>query len=290
MNYNNPSLRILNIHHYDLAGFASHIVLKNFYNTVISVPVTYNTEWKLVEEVDQYKDKYDAIICTDFYPSKTFNDLWARAHVQVIDHHETVEEKNNDNNVIINTQFCATALTYKFISAFKDIKYLEPFVRLVDDWDMFRLRDARSPYFNNLFWEMGGKWFIRRFMKGNLEFYPEEKQYFIDAKYEFKQMYESLEIVDLCRNGVFFEASKYQHECMEALKKDGYKWFIVKNKNNLSIRCDDLNLADICARLGKGGGHVHAAGIPLTKMDNVDEVVSKIEQCIDADYANLENG
>lgn len=289
MNYNNPDLRICNIYHSDLDGAATHIILKNFYKHVIGIPTNYNTEWKLADDVKAYDGKYDIIICTDFCPTKSYADLCKLGHVLVIDHHESVADRNNDETIVINTQFSATALVYKFVSKFKDISYLENFVKLVDDWDMFRLKDPRSPFFNNMFWEMGNKWFLRRFIKGNLEFYPEEKQYFIDSRYEFKEMYETLEIIDLAQHGVFFETDRFMHDCIESLKKDGYKWFIIKNKSNLSVRCDDIDLTDVFKKLGRGGGHRAAGGVPLYKSDNVSEIVGQIEQIIDAEYRNLDN-
>lgn len=288
MNYNNPKLRILNVTHYDMDGCGASIVLKNFYEQVIVVPVTYNTEWKLLDEIAQYDGKFDAIICTDFYPSQTINDLRKMSTTLVLDHHESVVDKNNDTDIIINTLYSGTKLAYKFISKFKDVSYLEKLVDIIDDYDMFRLKLPASVYFNNLFWEMGHKWFTRRFITGNTVMYPEEKRYFVDAKKEFDNMYETLEIVDLAHNGVYFESDRFHYECIEALKKDGYKWFAIKNKSNLSVRCDDIDLTEIAKKIGKGGGHVHAIGIPMTKTDNPIELVKRIELFIDTEYNNLE--
>lgn len=287
INYNNPKLRVLNCTHADMDGAGASIVLKNFYEDVIVVPVTYNTEWKLLDEIHQYEGKYDAIICTDFYPAQTINDLRKLSTTLVLDHHESVVDKNNDTDIIINTLYSGTKLAYKFISKFKDVSYLEKLVDIIDDYDMFRLKIPASVYFNNLFWEMGHKWFIRRFITGNTVMYPEEKRYFIDAKKEFDKMYETLEITDLARNGVFFETDRFHYECIEALKKDGYKWFAIKNKGNISVRCDDIDLTEIFKKLGRGGGHAHAGGVPLTKTDNVAEWVRKIEYFIDDYYMNM---
>lgn len=288
MNYNNPKLRILNVTHYDMDGCGASIVLKNFYEQVIVVPVTYNTEWKLLDEIAQYDGKFDAIICTDFYPAQTINDLRKMSTTLVLDHHESVVDKNNDTDIIINTLYSGTKLAYKFISKFKDVSYLEKLVDIIDDYDMFRLKLPASVYFNNLFWEMGHKWFTRRFITGNIVMYPEEKRYFVDAKKEFDNMYETLEIVDLAHNGVYFESDRFHYECIEALKKDGYKWFAIKNKSNLSVRCDDIDLTEIAKKIGKGGGHVHAIGIPMAKTDNPIELVKRIELFIDTEYNNLE--
>ena len=66
-------------------------------------------------------------------------------------------------------------------------------------------------------------------------------------------------------------------------------FYIIKNKSNLSVRCDDIDLTDVFKKLGKGGGHVHAGGVPLYKSDNVSDIVGQIEQIIDAEYRNLDN-
>ena len=288
INYNNPKLRVINCTHADVDGAGASIVLKNFYEDVIVIPVTYNTEWKLLDEIRQYEGRYDAIICTDFYPAQTINDLRKLSTVLVLDHHESVADKNNDTDIIINTLYSGTKLAYKFVSKFKDVSYLEKLVDIIDDYDMFRLKIPASVYFNNLFWEMGHKWFIRRFITGNTVLYPEEKRYFIDAKKEFDKMYETLEIVDLAHNGVYFQTDRFHYECIEALKKDGYRWFVIKNKSNLSVRCDDIDLTELCKKLGRGGGHRTACGIPLQKSDNVVELIKKIELFVDSDYNNLD--
>lgn len=288
MNYNNNKLRILNITHADMDGIACSIILKNFYDTVYVVPVTYQSEsFTVSDALKQYKEKFDLILCTDFYPTKTIAELQKLSNLVVLDHHESVEDKNNDDNIIINTLYSGCELTYNFISKFKDISNLQPFVALVSDWDMFRLKDTRSSYFNNMYWEMGPKWFLRRFMTGNITLYPEEKQYFIDSNKEFKNMYENLEIVDMARNGVYFETARFHYECIEALKKDGYKWFAIKNKNNLSVRCDDVDLPNICTKIGRGGGHRHAVGIPLNNGENITELLKQLEYYIDDYYMNM---
>ena len=286
MNFNNQNLKVCNIHHADLDGAGSNIVLKNFYKTVYSIPVTYTTEWKLLEELKPYKDRIETIICTDFYPEKTINDLRKICPVLVIDHHESVQDYNNDNDIIINPTYSGTKLVYMFINKFKDIKYLNELVEIIDDYDMFRLKNPKSKYFNMMFWEMGCKWFIRRFINGNVNLYPEEKQYFKDALNEFNEMYENMEICDLARNGVFFEVSKYHTECIDALKKEGYKWFIIKNKSALSVRCDDIDLTEVCKKIGFGGGHKSAVGFPLKKTDNVGDIIKKIEYYVDELYMN----
>ena len=291
MIYNNQDLRILNITHSDMDGIASAIVLKNFYKKVITIPVTYQSEKLITEALAKYNGQFDAVICTDFYPSNSIDQIReATQQYLVLDHHESVEQFNDNKNIIINTSMCGAKLTYNFINHFKDISYLKELIDIVNDWDMFILKDIRSRYFNNMFWEMGNKWFMRRFMTGNVKLYPEEKQYLIDAQAEFKDMYDNLEISDLVDNGVYFETDRFMNETVEALKKDGYKWFAIRNKNSISVRADDVNLLDVFKIFNNGGytggGHPHAGGIPLSYKSDVGKVLNDLQNAYDAVYTN----
>lgn len=286
MNYNNPELRVLNITHADMDGIASTIVLKNFYKKVITVPVTYQSEKAIEEALKKNAGQFDVIICTDFYPANTINTIRNTAPFLVLDHHETVQQYNDNQTIIINTSMCGAKLTYNFVNHYKDISHLKEFIDIVNDWDMFILADVRSRFFNNIYWEMGAKWFARRFLSGNCTLYPEEKQYLLDAQAEFKDMYDNMEISDLMDDGVFFETDRFMNECVEALKKDGYKWFVIKNKNSLSVRADHVDLTKVFSILGQGGGHVHAGGIPIRYNQDVGVLLNDLQNAYDAVYSN----
>lgn len=286
MNYNNKDLRILNITHADMDGCASYILLKQFYNKVIPVPVTYQSEKVIKEALLKYQGQYDIIICTDFYPAESITDIEQAAPYLVLDHHETVQQFHNGKTVIINTSMCGAMLTYKFISKMTDISSMYEFTNIVNDWDMFILADQKSRLFNNIYWEMGFKWFSRRFIHGNVELYPEEKEYIIEAGKEFKELYQNLDISDLCDKGVFFETDKFMNECVEMLKKDGYEWFVIRNKNSLSIRTTTVDLTKIFGILGYGGGHQFAGGIPLRFGQDIGKVLNELQNAYDAIYSN----
>lgn len=290
MNYNNPDLRVLNVTHADMDGIASTIVLKNFYKKVITVPVTYQSEKAIEEAMTKNAGQYDIIICTDFYPANTIDTIRNTAPFLVLDHHESVEQFNDNKTVIINTTMCGAKLTYNFINHYKDISYLKEFIDIVNDWDMFTLQDVRSRYFNNIYWEMGAKWFARRFISGNCKLYKEEQQYLLDAQTEFKDMYDNMEISDLMDDGVFFETDRFMNECVEALKKDGYKWFVIKNKNSLSVRADEVDLMAVANIFNTNGynmgGHKHAMGLPLNYKSDIGKVLNDLQLAYDAVYSN----
>lgn len=286
MNYNNPELRVLNVTHADMDGIASTIVLKNFYKKVITVPVTYQSEKTIEEVLKKNAGQFDVIICTDFYPANTIDTIRNTAPFLVLDHHETVQQYNDNQTVIINTSMCGAKLTYNFVNHYKDISHLKEFIDIVNDWDIFILADVRSRFFNNIYWEMGAKWFARRFITGNCTLYPEEKQYLLDAQAEFKDMYDNMEISDLMNDGVFFETDRFMNECVEALKKDGYKWFVIRNKNSLSVRADHVDLTKVFNILGQGGGHIHAGGIPIRYNQDVGVLLNDLQNAYDAVYSN----
>ena len=57
----------------------------------------------------------------------------------------------------------------------------------------------------------------------------------------------------------------------------------------MSVRTSNdskINLANVCARLGKGGGHMHAVGIPQQK-ENLAELIKRIETEIDNEIKEL---
>lgn len=292
MNYNNENLNVLNIHHSDMDGVSSNIVLRNFYKNLESECITYQSEERVISNaIAKYKDKVDLVIFTDFYPSLTMSQVReAFPNVLVLDHHETAQKYHDNKTVIINTSVCGTMLTYKFVKCFKDISYLEDLVNITNDWDMFILADKRSRFFNNIYWEMGPKWFTRRFLNGNTKLYPEEQKYLIDAQVEFKKLYANLEISDLSNNGVFFETDRFMNECVEELKKEGYKWFAIKNKNALSIRADDIDLTRVFnifnASGYNAGGHLHAGGCRILRNEDLNIMLNRLQLAIDAIYEN----
>lgn len=288
MNYNNPELKILNLTHSDLDGVSSNIVLRNFYKDIETEYITYQSEERVITNmIAKYKDKVDLVIITDFYPSLTMSQIReAFPNILVLDHHETAQKYHDNKTVIINTSACGAMLTYRFVKTFKDISYLDDLINITNDWDMFILSDKRSRFFNNIYWEMGPKWFTRRFLNGNTKLYPEEQKYLIDAQAEFKKLYANLEISDLSNNGVFFETDRFMNECVEELKKEGYKWFAIKNKNALSIRCDEIDLTKVFKIMNVGGGHAHAGGIPLKYNDDIMIVLNRLQLAVDAVYSN----
>ena len=69
MNYwHNTKLKILNFTHCDMDGAAAGIVIKNYFNDVITESINYSAEYTILQKMIKYKDQFDAVIFTDFCP------------------------------------------------------------------------------------------------------------------------------------------------------------------------------------------------------------------------------
>lgn len=279
MNITDKNLKVLNITHFDMDGACCHIILKNYYKSVTALPITYQSEKtlfaKATEEIN--KEHYDLIICTDFYPEIAYKDLSTlKVPMIVLDHHESAKKFHNGKTIVINTQNSASKLVFDLYNKLSDLSHLEDLVNIVDDFDMYKKKDVRSPEFNKIFWEMNFKWFVRRFIKGNTKLTEEEILFLKESMKAVDKIYNNIEITTLPHKGVFFILDYYQYEITERLKKDGYKWFIILNKNNLSIRSNDVDLLPIINRVGRGGGHKNAVGIALNWQEDPKFLVNKI--------------
>lgn len=280
--------RILNITHYDMDGICSHIILKNYYSEVILVPITYQSEKTLTEKVKEHEGEYDAIICSDFHPEQTYTFLKKLGKPMIVmDHHESVANWHNGLDIIVDTSQSASRQLLQRYGKLCDLSHLNDLVAIVDDFDMYRKQDRRSPEFNKLFWEMGMKWWLHRFQNGNTKLYPEEIEWIKESFKQVDKVYDKLAITELPGHGVFFELDYYQFEITEKLRKDGYKWFMILNKKNLSIRSDEsIDLLPIIKKINRGGGHHQAVGIPLNYKEDVGYLVKKIIKAFNEIYTD----
>lgn len=286
IDFYNENLRILNFTHIDFDGAVSAIVIKNYFKNVITEQTNYGKEQDIITKINIHRGKYDAIIFTDFCPSEGLagNALdvirkTSGVPVMVLDHHEScLKHYAPQDNVFINVSYCGAMLAWKYFGVKKDLSHLKDLVFLANDYDLFTLSDPRAMPFNALYWQMGFQWFMSRFKNGNTTLYPEEKQYLLEYKNAVQTTYDNLPVSDLPHNGCFYECERYMAEMSHRLAKDGYQYQIIKHGNALSIRSasDSINLVEVCAYMGKGGGHRKAAGIPLRVEDDIKQLVQQI--------------
>jgi oligoribonuclease NrnB/cAMP/cGMP phosphodiesterase (DHH superfamily) len=302
VDFYDENLRVLNFTHIDFDGVVAGIVIKNYFKNVITEQVNYGKEQEIITKVNKHKGKYDAIIFTDFCPTEAGPGILknsieeiamvAEVPVLVLDHHESAEKYNDPSkNIYINLKYSGCMLAWKYFSARKDLSHLKELVDIANDYDLWILSDKRSQYYNALMWEMGFKWFFRRFLKGNIALREEEKDFIRDYVRIVKDQYDNLPLSELPHKGCFYECDQYLGEMSKRLADEGYQYQIIKHGNALSLRSatDKINLVNVCQFLGKGGGHRRAAGIPLYPSDRIDEVVNNVAQAVEHEL-NYGNG
>lgn len=285
MNYwHNTKLKILNFTHCDMDGAAAGIVIKNYFNEVLTEQINYSSENTILQRMIKYKDKFDAVIFTDFCPSNLTEIKAFGKPVLVLDHHESAVKNNNPKEFIyVCPGHCGAKLALTYFNHDDCLKHLEEFIEIVNDFDLYILKDPRSKHFNSLYWDMGFNWFINRFYTGDLELSKSEKAFLVRKQKDFKNYYDGLEISELKNGGVFCYSDKYISEITDALKAEGYKWMIIYRSGFLSIRSADdsgIDLVEVAKIVGKGGGHEHAIGIPQEK-DKLDELIAKVDESVD---------
>ena len=273
-NFYNRKLRILNFCHTDLDGAVSAIVIRNVFEKVITVPISYRSEINIGGKLDRNINDVDAIIFTDFCPTISLETVKSYGKpVLVLDHHESARKYNDPaNQIYVNEIYCGAKLAYKFFEKFVNLKHLETLVELTDDYDRWILKDNRSFPLNQLFWANESIVdFIDRFNDGNINLSDAEKKFLIETKKKISAFIDKLEIMELPNDGVLSTCSEYLGEVSYELQKKRYKWICMFNPKteNLSMRSRDnnLNLIDVTKMLGIGGGHSKAVGIPCAAKD-----------------------
>ena len=285
MNYFlNSKLRILNFTHTDMDGAVSNIVIRNYFKNVITQTMTYEHENEILPKMIKDRDKFDAVIFTDFCPVNLSQIQAFGKPVLVLDHHESAMKFNDPNKqVYICTKFCGAKLAYEFFNHDDCIKHLKDICDVTNDYDLYLLQDPRSKAFNSLFWKMGFPWFVERFFTGDTDLSKSEKLYLLRRQKEFKELYDNLPIQELSNKGVVCESEQFLGDICDALRNDGYDWCIIYRLGNLSVRSSDdsgINLVRVAEKLGKGGGHFHAIGVPQLK-ENLGELIKRIETAVD---------
>lgn len=278
--------RILVTTHLDLDGAASSIVLKNIYKNLTIKALKYG-------EVDNYllsidPSQYDLVIFTDISPEA--DDAFEKLPIKyfLLDHHATaVRFHSPENNRIVIPGKCAASLIKEFFeNLFNiDLSYLNDFCKVVNDYDMFTLKDPRSWALNELFFFYYDSDFIKRFRNGDLKFSNDEAKYILSRKKEFDTVYKNLKIYELDRINVCFvvESSFVNDICHKLMHEKGYPVAICVNSKSktCSVRSkvDNLDVGKMLQELGLGGGHFSAGAFRLVDND-IDVKMNKIEEYI----------
>lgn len=283
IDFTNKKLKILNITHCDLDGAVAGIVIKNYYDDVITYVTNYNKAPTILTYINMVKTEIDAIVFTDFSPMEFFDELKILdIPFLVLDHHESALPINDPaNGIIVNLNFCGAKLAYLYyVRSEPELEKLKELVEITNDYDMWILEDPRSKHFNTLFWiYYGFNSFYERFKDGEIKLKDWEKKELVNSQKKFKKIWDELPLIDLPKGGCLVEVTKSLSDISIELGKLGYEWFAMFNprieKLHLRSRTDKINLLPVMDELGRGGGHRKATACLCTNKE-LQTIINRI--------------
>jgi hypothetical protein len=264
--------KILHITHNDLDGAGCGIIIKKIYNNADIMYLDYKEVDNFI--IENYKD-YHRVIITDVTPSKdTIELLTNKVNLLVIDHHKTSTHLLNKNYAIIDMNKCATLLTYEWaLTIDKKVEIYSQFVKLVNDYDLWKNEFAKSRDLNILFTTLGLEKFTARFLNnGSIEFDKCEAT-LIEVEKEslniaFEEALINHRVYNDRWNNIFCLTftERYNSEIGDfLLHKVNVDYILMINakKSKVSLRSKgNFDVSEIAVKFG-GGGHKNAAGFTL---------------------------
>jgi len=289
----NRNNRILNISHKDLDGVGCSIVLQNIYKNIEFKSLKYGEVDSFLKTVN-FKN-YDCVILTDISPEfkETF-DLSDK--IFLLDHHESaVKYHNPERNLLVNTKNSASVFVKEFFEKLfnLDFYYLNDLISIIDDFDLWKLQDPRSKYFNELYFKMYESDFRRRFGNGNTKLTQEEIDYVLERKKQFKETYEKLDIYEFDSiNACFFISTNFVNDiCHKLMEEKGYQLTICINpkSRSCSVRTkeDCLDVGKVLEILGIGAGHKKSSGFRLLENEEPSTKIDMIEKYLYYNYEDI---
>jgi len=289
----NKNNRILNVSHLDLDGVGCSIVLQNIYKNIEFKSLKYGDVDEFLKTVN-FKN-YDCVILTDISPEhiETF-DLSDK--IFLLDHHETaVKYHCPEKNRLINTKNSASVFVKEFFEKLfnLDFYYLNDLISIIDDFDLWKLQDPRSKFFNELYFKMYESDFRRRFGNGNTKLTQEEIDYVLQRKKEFNKLYENLDIYEFDSiNACFVISTNFINDiCHKLMEEKGYQLTICINpkSRSCSVRTkeDCLDVGKVLEILGLGAGHKKSAGFRLLENEEPSTKIDMIEKYLYYNYEDI---
>ena len=279
----NKNSRICQITHKDMDGAGCTIILQNVFKNLKTFWATYTDIDDIVSKLVNDKD-FDFIFITDVCPSKMVSLDYD--NVILLDHHgDRLERNRPEKHQYVIQGYSGTLLVKKFIENYFKIKlnHLNDLVYLINDYDLWNLKNSKSTFLNTLFYKYWQNGFVNRFYSGNTRLNKEEIQFLREKRIDYKNIYENLKVFQLeSINSAFFETELYINElCHDLLKQYNFDIVIARNlrKKSISFRTakKTLNLGEILTKFG-GGGHGQAGGISFIDIMDAEK---KIELFID---------
>ena len=301
----NKHTNTIHLSHTDLDGEGCIIIAQNYLKNRAVKRISYNsilpTLGEIADEIDGDEVNYQLLITDlklsdqDFKFLKKISHLFSK--IVVIDHHlyefEIPEIQNAE--IIINTDYCATALTYKYFAQQIDLNSFKSFVKLVNTFDLWKNTSAdfsEAKTLNRLYWNLGARVFNKRFFfNPNIteslrlkaqEIMDEIKAYFKDCEENGILTYNPIVTVSLCDKHIGELKEFYNSKVLINLR----------NNYHYSIRLDDELSDEECEKIRNiilesvtdskcinKGGHLRAFGITMEQM-TPDEAKTETEKYV----------
>lgn len=288
----NRNGRILNVTHRDMDGVACSVVISNVFKNVEYISLKYGDVNNCLMNLDF--TKYDAVIITDISPEteEVFN---LSDKIFLLDHHSTgVKFADSSKNRIVIEGKCAASLCKDFFeNLFKlDLSYLNDFIRIVNDYDLWILSDEKSWIFNELYFKYYDCDFRKRFKNGDTKLKDFEIEYVNERKKLLTEVYNKIDIYELDSiNACFFiETSFINDLCHKLMEEKGYQLTICVNSKSksCSVRSNmtNLHVGKMLETLGLGGGHSASGAFRLKDDRELSDKIDTIEKYL---YYNCED-
>ena len=283
---------LIHLSHTDLDGESCIILAQNYFKNMVSKRISYNailqTLQEIVAEVSASNEKLQLLITDLKMSEEDFRYLQENhqyfSNIVIIDHHLYDFEIPNIPNaeVYINTNYCAAALTYKYLSKEIDLSAYKRFVKLVNTYDLWQYNSIdfdEAKTLNRLYWYMGARTFNRRFfftpkITDNMrlkaqELLDEIEKYFKDCESKGALFYTPEVTVALCDKHIGELKEFYDSKVIINLR-NLYHYsirFSDTMSDKTAEKLKDLILSqvsdDICI---SKGGHLKAFGITMQEM------------------------
>lgn len=225
---------------------------------------------------------WDAIVVADI--STKDRDFLNNEKVILVDHHATaVELHDPSNNLFVYEHNCGTYLLNKLIECVKQKqdKKMNELVDIINDYDMWVLKDERSKPLQALFYHIGEDKFTERFWNFKVKFNDEENKWWNDTVAHRNKIFDEMEIFqDEGSNVGFIFQEEFSNEfCEMALNQFNIDVvvFIKPGMGSVRTKRRDINIGHMLENLGIGGGHAQAGGFRCKGMSEVQDCVKRIE-------------
>lgn len=276
--------------HWDLDGVGCAILLHKAFSKHINE--TYACGYgKIDKKLNQLaRDGEQNIIITDLNLTE---DQYNFVHENfqkyfIIDHHADTENFIKDKNVRFSLDYSGTALVWRWLKKEKNIKLDNTFltmVKLINDYDLYTLKDPRSVVLNEMFWSFEKFCFYPFLKRFTNKFQPTEKEW-LKARKSLNQKIKDIKNSEhyIIEDKMLIAYNIENPNEVSLVWPDLEYYLIFRKGGGISIRSKNKSLLPLYAKLNtfkkveNANGHAAAGGILLTQYD--EETVMKFAEFI----------